>query len=74
MRFRPRVEQLESRDTPSTFSPASPVVSFVPAYYPGVPFSALTNPGNDSAFADITGYNASGAAVTNAGVFGAPLV
>jgi hypothetical protein len=74
MRFCPKLEQLESRETPSSFDPATTVVTFYPAYYPGVPFSALTAPGNESPIANVTGYFASGAAVLNAGVFGAPLV
>ena len=74
MRFRPRLEQLESRDTPSTFNPASTVVSFQPTVTPGVPFSQITVPGNAPAFANQTGFNASAAALTNAGVFGAPAV
>ena len=73
MRYRPRLEQLESRDTPSTFDPASAVVSFQPPVAPGVPFSGIQVPG-ETVFPDITGFSASAAALENAGVYGAPRV
>jgi hypothetical protein len=78
MRCRPRVEQLECRDTPSSFNPASPVVSFdTPAALPGVPFSCIDAPTlglTDIIAPNYTGFTQSAVAAQNAGVYGAPFV
>ncbi len=77
--FRPQVVQLESRDTPSSFAPASSVVTFLPPPPPpGVPFVEMeVTPPNGLPiymFPNYTGFNESVAALDNAGVWGCPAV
>jgi hypothetical protein len=77
MRYRPRFEQLEARDTPSSFDPASAVVTFVPQdSFQGVPFGFIATPahGLTDIGPNLQGFNSSSAATTHAGVWGAPMV
>jgi hypothetical protein len=76
MKCRLQLEQLESRDTPSSFDPASQIVSFHPNTDPGVPFWAIQVPTNQNTptFPDVQGFDHSQPAFDNAGVWGAPMV
>jgi hypothetical protein len=74
MRQRPQLEQLETRETPSSLNPTGGAVLVGPTGSPGVPFFELLTPGNGPSAPNLHGFEQSGNASVNAGVFGAPLV